>query len=236
MSKTENLVIYEKFGKTPSIAQKKIEAGRLKGMTDINPMYRIKALTETFGPVGIGWYYDITNKWTEKGADGVISAFVDINLYIKYNGEWSMPIQGTGGSAFVSKEKDRLYTDDDAYKKALTDAISIACKALGMCADIYYSKDNQIYGTKYERSIESANSQVVNEVEYDVNSKIEAGKKAGKTWLEVYRETPDYYDWCIKNAKSESSKKKYEKILQLCKKEADYIKISDEDFKFIKEF
>lgn len=151
MAKEENknLELYNNFKDTPKEAQKPITGGRLKGMTDINPMYRIKTLTERFGPVGFGWYYEITNKWLEQGADGVIGAFVDINLYVKYNGEWSKPIQGTGGSTFVAKESKSLYTDDEAYKKALTDAISIACKSLGMCADIYYSKDAR-YGTKYD--------------------------------------------------------------------------------------
>lgn len=144
-----NMELYEKFCNTPKNAQKSIQAGRLKGMTDINPMFRIKSLTEQFGPVGFGWYYEITKQWLEPGADGVISAFVNIDLYVKLNEEWSKPIQGTGGSTFVAKEKNGLYTDDEAYKKALTDAISIACKSLGMCADIYYSKDAR-YGTKYD--------------------------------------------------------------------------------------
>ena len=51
-----NLDIYEKVREVPENAQKKIIAGRIKGFTDINPMWRIKALTEQFGPCGIGWY------------------------------------------------------------------------------------------------------------------------------------------------------------------------------------
>ena len=150
----DNMELYNKFGTTPKNAQKEIGAGRLKGMTDINPMFRIKSLTEQFGPVGFGWYYEITNQWLEQGADGVIAAFVNINLYVKYKDEWSKAIQGTGGSTFVAKEQKGLYTDDEAYKKALTDAISIACKSLGMCADIYYSKDSN-FGTKYDVKIDN---------------------------------------------------------------------------------
>lgn len=146
----KNLDLYNVFRVVPENAKKKIEAGRLKGMTDINPMFRIKSLTEQFGICGFGWYYEITKQWLEQGADGVISAFVNINLYIKYNGEWSKPICGTGGSTFIAKETKGLYTDDEAYKKALTDAISIACKNLGMCADVYYDKDAKKFGTKYD--------------------------------------------------------------------------------------
>lgn len=150
-NRNSNLDLYNVFRVVPENAKKKIEAGRLKGMTDINPMFRIKSLTEQFGICGFGWYYEITKQWLEQGADGVISAFVNINLYIKYNGEWSKPICGTGGSTFVAKELKGLYTDDEAYKKALTDAISIACKSLGMCADVYYNKDVKNFGTKYDK-------------------------------------------------------------------------------------
>ena len=51
----ENLKIYESFRKVPDEAQREIEGGKLKGFTDINPMWRIKKLTELFGPCGIGW-------------------------------------------------------------------------------------------------------------------------------------------------------------------------------------
>ena len=45
----ENLELYEKVRSVPENAQKEIKGGRLKGMTDINPMWRIKKLTEEFG-------------------------------------------------------------------------------------------------------------------------------------------------------------------------------------------
>ena len=51
----ENLGIYESVRKVPVSALKTISSGRLKGMSDINPMWRIKKLTEQFGPCGIGW-------------------------------------------------------------------------------------------------------------------------------------------------------------------------------------
>ena len=52
-------------------------------MTDINPMWRIKTLTEQFGVCGFGWKYNIIDKCIESGADGVKCAFVDIELFIK---------------------------------------------------------------------------------------------------------------------------------------------------------
>ncbi|MDI6721479.1 MAG: hypothetical protein QMD85_03750 [Candidatus Aenigmarchaeota archaeon] len=148
----ENLKIYNAVKAVPIEAQKAITGGRLKGMTDINPMWRIKALTEQFGPVGIGWKYEITEKRLEQGASDEIAAFVDINLYIKYGGEWSEPIPGTGGSMLVTKESRGLHTSDECFKMALTDAISVSCKALGFGADVYWDKDR----TKYTGQPEQA--------------------------------------------------------------------------------
>ena len=49
------------------------------------------------------------------------------------------------GSRLVSKENSGLYTDDECYKKAYTDAISVACKSLGIGADVYWEKDSTKY-------------------------------------------------------------------------------------------
>lgn len=140
-----NMDIYNVVRKPPAEALKPIEAGRLRGKSDINPMWRIKILTEVFGVCGIGWKYEITNQWTETGAKGEISAFCNINLYVKVDGEWSEAIPGTGGSAFVASERSGLYTSDECYKMALTDAISVACKALGVAADVYWDADRTKY-------------------------------------------------------------------------------------------
>lgn len=140
---SENLKLYEQVRAVPDNAKKPISAGRLKGMTDISPMWRIKMLTELFGPCGFGWKYTMDKQWVEPGADGVAMAFCNISLYIKQDGVWSDGIPGTGGASLVSKESKGLYSDDEAFKKALTDALSVACKALGMCADVYWDKDSK---------------------------------------------------------------------------------------------
>lgn len=143
-----NLDIYNVVRTVPQEALKPISGGRLKGKSDINPMWRIKTLTELFGPCGFGWRYEITRQWLESGANGEISAFCNINLYVKDKEQWSEPIPGTGGSAFVANERNSAYTSDECYKMALTDAISVACKALGVAADVYWNNDRTKYNTE----------------------------------------------------------------------------------------
>lgn len=139
------LELYDKVRVVPPEAQKTITGGRLNGKTDINPMWRIKALTEHFGPCGLGWYYNTTDNWLEQSGNEV-AAFVKIELFVKYGDEWSKPISGTGGSMFVTKENNGLHVSDECYKMATTDAISVACKQLGIGADVYWQADS----TKYD--------------------------------------------------------------------------------------
>lgn len=143
----DNMTIYNKVREVPQTALKVIQAGRLKDKYDINPMWRLKVLTETFGMCGFGWKYEIKKQWLEEGANNEISAFVNIDLYVKHEGEWSAAIPGTGGSMFVAKESKGPYTSDECFKMALTDAISVACKALGIGADVYWNKDKTKYNT-----------------------------------------------------------------------------------------
>lgn len=141
----DNMKYYNLLREVPQEAIKTIGAGRLKGMSDINPMWRIKALTETFGMCGFGWRYEITKQWTEVGKDDEIRAFCNINLYVKIEGEWSEAIPGTGGSSLTTVERNGTYVSDECYKMALTDALSVACKALGVGANVYFAKDRTKY-------------------------------------------------------------------------------------------
>lgn len=147
----EKMDIYNRVRQVPDEAKKAISAGRLKGMTDINPMWRIKKLTEEFGPCGIGWWTKVTDRWTETVGDETC-AFVDLELYIKVENEWSKPITGSGGSKLATKERSGVYVSDECYKMAETDALSVACKKLGIGADVYFSADR----TKYSQTVDDS--------------------------------------------------------------------------------
>lgn len=146
-----NLKYYDLFAPVPDNAKKTIQAGKLKGKTDINPVWRIKVLTEVFGPVGFGWYTEIAEHWTET-AEGESTAWVRVKLYVKddVTGEWSRPIEGVGGSKQNGKgQGDGI--NDEAFKMAETDAISVCCKKLGIAASVYWDADK----TKYSGITES---------------------------------------------------------------------------------
>ena len=148
---SDNMRIYDAVRAVPEEAKRAITAGRLKGKTDINPMWRIKALTEQFGPCGDGWGYTIDRLWIEEGAKGEKCANAMISLWYKReDGTRSEPVIGIGGNMLVANEKNGLYTSDECYKMALTDAISVACKALGFGADVYWGADRTKYTPQQE--------------------------------------------------------------------------------------
>lgn len=149
----DNLRFYNMACEIPSDALKEIKAGRLKGMSDVNPMWRMKRMTEIFGPCGIGWKYTIDRQW-EEAHEGEVKCFCNVSLYIRdpQTGEWSDPIPGNGGSSLVSKERSGPYVNDEGYKMALTDALSIAMKPLGIGANIWYGpKATGHNESKYEQ-------------------------------------------------------------------------------------
>lgn len=139
----DRLTIYNAARTVPEEAKKEITSGKLRGLTEINPMWRIKKLTELFGAAGFGWYYEIENLWLENGADGAVIANAKIRLYVLGEYDWSHPIVGIGGSKFISRESGGIYTNDEAYKMALTDALSVACKSLGIGADVYMGESDK---------------------------------------------------------------------------------------------
>ena len=130
----------------PQSALKKIGGGRLKGMTDISPQWRYQIMTEQFGMCGDGWKYQINRTWAEDGADGQKFAFAEVMLFVRERGEsWSDAIPGVGGSMLIAKESSGLHSSDEAYKMAVTDALSVAMKMIGVAADVYMGLSDSKY-------------------------------------------------------------------------------------------
>lgn len=138
--------LWNKVKRPPESALKTIVGGRLKGMTDIKPQWRYQAMTEIFGPCGTGWSFEIVRLWSETSPDGSIMAFAHIHLFYKLDGQMNC-VPGVGGSGLVQKEKDGLRANDEAYKMAVTDAVSTAMKMLGVAADVHFG---QWDGSKYK--------------------------------------------------------------------------------------
>jgi len=137
------------------------------GSTSINTTYTFKRATEVFGPVGIGWGYEVTK---DEIIDGCLVAFGDKEneqmiqtkihtLQIRF---WYVldGVKGEfyqyGHTDFVVKNKWGAYTESEPHKKSLSDAIKKALSMLGFSADIYLGMfDDQNYVDSVKMEIEA---------------------------------------------------------------------------------
>lgn len=182
---SENLKIWEKYKSVPDSAMKGFDNGKFKG-TDINTMWRIKSLTEQFGICGIGWYFTIKRTWVENTPNGEQFAFAEIELFVKVNGQWSMPISGNGGNKLTRVKKDgEVSTSDEAFKMAVTDALGVACRNLGFGADVYWANDR----TKYTESDVSRETKTET---FGGSYLFTSGKYKGKTIAEADADDEEY--------------------------------------------
>lgn len=133
----DNLRVWDAVKQVPPENLREIKGGRLSGKTDISPQWRYKAITQLFGPCGIGWKYSIDRLWREDCSDGQVFAFAQVSVFVKDGEKWSDPIPGQGGSMLIEKETKGPYSSDEGYKMAITDALSVALKMLGVAADVY---------------------------------------------------------------------------------------------------
>ena len=149
----------EKFrlmARPPKEALRTIDFGKLKNKTDINPQWRIEALTEVFGLCGVGWYYEIMAiDYQDVQATGERMVYVTVGIHVKQeDGTWSAPVIGIGGDFTIIKDKNGIHGNDEAFQMALTDAIGKAAKCVGIANDIYSGKYDSKYGWRDEHEKE----------------------------------------------------------------------------------
>lgn len=165
----KNLNIYNRLKSVPAQFLKTIQAGRLKGMSDIKPQWRILKLTEEFGECGFGWKIQNLKFEYQNVNENEIVCNCHLEFLYKKDDIWSDPIPATGGSKLCTLESKGIYVSDEAEKMAYTDAISVATKMIGLASDIYMG-----IGGKY-----------------DSNNAINPEQQNEKPWLN--KDSENYY-------------------------------------------
>ena len=117
----------------PKWALQPITAGRLRGKSNINSQWRIDAMNQQYGPCGQGWSWRLTDiTFQEIGPETICIARVEVAT------RDGAPVPGVGSAKIgVVEKKSGLRADDDAVKKATTDALSYALRFYGVAGDVY---------------------------------------------------------------------------------------------------
>ena len=132
---TENLRHWDALGKTdPAQTKSFTRAGGFKG-TATKPIWIEYRLTQHFGPCGVGWGCDEPG-FTLVPAGEEILVYCTICAWYIEDGKRAS-LYGVGGDKVLVKQSSGLRTDDEAYKKAFTDALGNAFKHIGSGADVH---------------------------------------------------------------------------------------------------
>lgn len=124
-----NLDLWNKLCKTPPEVLTPYPAKDGTQLTAVDPIYRARKMTEVFGPVGVGWGWDVVREWDlEVGGYRYMYAKVQV---------WYADSEGI--MRYTGPQIGGAYSADpsESFKSAVTDGIGKCCSMLGLAADVY---------------------------------------------------------------------------------------------------
>lgn len=137
-----NLRIWDELSKTDPRHTKPFKrAGGFSG-TALKPIWIVKRLTEQFGPCGEGWGIEQPDFQVVPGFNNEVLVYCTVRCW---HGSPDRAFYGVGGDKVITHIKandkfnrpERWESDDEAFKKAFTDAVNNAFKFVGVGADIH---------------------------------------------------------------------------------------------------
>lgn len=141
---SENLALWDLVSKTDPQHVKPITGKSYRGNSP-KPHYLIHKATETFGPIGIGWGFEIVEDRILEGA--LISPdfheqihTAKVRVWYDWTGKRGT-VEHVGQTLFSGKRKSGdAFTDEDAPKKSVTDALIKALSMIGFAGDIFMGR------------------------------------------------------------------------------------------------
>jgi hypothetical protein len=134
-ARANNLRIWNALSKTdPKHTKGFKRAGGFSG-TAIKPIWITQRLTEQFGPCGQGWGFERPEfQLVTVGTETLV--YCTVTAWYLDQGKQHF-IYGIGGDKVAAARQSGVFTDDEAFKKALTDALGNAFKFVGVAADVH---------------------------------------------------------------------------------------------------
>ena len=147
----DNKYIWDQVKKTDPRFTKKVNKG-FGEITTIDPMSQIMKMTEVFGPVGEGWTYRVN--YIYHGMDNTQTAVVFAEVSVAVHKIEDVFIHYGPVCSVQKLYRKTGALDDEAPKKAMTDAMTKAFSHLGLSADIFLGMhDNSKYVENLKKEI-----------------------------------------------------------------------------------
>ena len=182
-----NTQLWDALGKTDPAHTKQFQrAGGFKG-TALKPQWVLRKLTEQFGACGVNWGVNKPDFQVVHGQDEVL-VYCTVSAWY---GRSDNLLWGVGGDKVVSKlNSGKIIHDDEAFKKAFTDAIMNAFKCVGVGADIHMGQfDDNKYVQEVAEEFERAANPRISEAQIaelqQIAKEVGANEKAFLKWCNV---------------------------------------------------
>lgn len=142
-------------------------------ITSIVGTYMVKRATELWGPIGIGWGYEILEERFDKGGpvrdrqskeficDSIMHT-VKLQLWYMEGGEKRQVPPHFGHTPYVYETQYGPKTDMEAPKKSLTDAVKKSLSMLGFSADVFlglFDDEGYVEAATTKASLKKADDQ-----------------------------------------------------------------------------
>lgn len=190
----EKTALWDSLAKTPVEHTKPITGKSYSG-TSPRPYWLIRRATEVFGPCGIGWGFTIVEEKILDGAlldPGFHERIHTARVRVWY--EWNNKrgeIEHVGQTIFCGRRKaGGTFTDEDAPKKSVTDALTKALSMIGFAGDIFmgrYDDSKYVDELHKEAKAEKAAAAKPAEKKPDLVTRYKALNKA----LDLCKTAPD---------------------------------------------
>ena len=176
---TTKMRIWDSLCKTNPDYTRSVPSSYGKKITSIDPMYQIQCMTETFGPVGLGWKYNV--KYTYQ--NNLVFAEVSIHYCVHDNWFEYGPVCSVQN---LFKKNGNL--DDEAPKKAMTDAMTKAFSHLGMSADVFLGKfDDSKYVQEVKKEFSKAQGKAFPKTNGKKNIKLDMELDMGRIKSDIQK-------------------------------------------------
>lgn len=164
----EKMKLWNNVCKTDPSHTKKITFGR--PITAIDAMHQVQCATEQFGPAGEGWGWSFAEPIFLPNDTVVIKCTL-------WHGKKENSIEQFGQKALKVKVKGVMKDDEDALKKAGTDALTKCLSYLGFNADVFLGKFDD---NKYVQQVQA---------EFTANAHMDEQKREYKQLKDIMHKT-----------------------------------------------
>jgi hypothetical protein len=196
----DNLALWHQVEKTDPTQTKAITGKSYKG-TSPKPHYLIMKATETFGPCGIGWGFKVLDERIENGAmiePGFYerSSFARVMVWYEWEGKHG-EVEHVGGTTFAGKyASGKLFTDEDAPKKSVTDALIKALSMIGFAGDIFMGRYDD---SKY---VDDLKNEVIAEKKREAVDEVAVYVARAKTEIQNFDTPEGLRNWWTQNTEA----------------------------------